>query len=50
MMLFSISFMTSWWKTHHVIWGALLDYGRIEWQKTLKDIDRAPNVAYDERI
>jgi hypothetical protein len=28
-------------KTHTVIWDALQDYGRIEWQQTLSDLEKA---------
>ena len=31
-----------------VIWDALHDYGKIEWQRTLADFKKAPNVAYQE--
>jgi len=31
-----------------VIWDALQDYGKIEWQRTLVDFAKAPNVAYQE--
>lgn len=35
-------------KILHIIWGVLLDYDKIEWQQTLKDLERAPDVAYDD--
>jgi hypothetical protein len=27
---------------HHVVWDALLDFGRLEWQHTLKDPKKKP--------
>ena len=33
-------------KIHQVIWESLPDYGRIEWKQTLKDLEEAPDVAY----
>ena len=33
-------------KTRQVIWDALQDYGRIEWKWALKDLEEAPDVAY----
>ena len=35
-------------KTCQVIWDALQDYGRIEWKHTLKDLQHAPDVAYQD--
>ena len=35
-------------KTHQVIWDALSDYGRIEWQRTLLDLEKALDVAYQD--
>ena len=35
-------------KTHQVVWDSLLDNGRLEWQWTLRDLDIAPNVAYED--
>ena len=35
-------------KTHQVVWDSLLDYGRLEWQWTLMDLDIAPDVAYKD--
>lgn len=29
-------------KMHHVVWDALLDFGRLEWQHTLKDPKKKP--------
>ena len=34
-------------KTHQVRWESLLDYGRLEWQQSLTDLQKAPNVAYE---
>jgi hypothetical protein len=31
-----------------VIWDALKYYGRIEWQQTLMDLEKAPDVAYKD--
>jgi hypothetical protein len=33
-------------KTRQVIWDALHDYGRIKWQWTLANLEKAPDVAY----
>ena len=35
-------------KTRQVIWDALHDYGRIEWKHTLEDLEKAPDVAYQD--
>ena len=35
-------------KTHQVIWGALQDYGRIEWKLILSNLEKAPDVAYQD--
>lgn len=35
-------------KTRQVIWDALQNYGRIEWKHTLSDLEKAPNVAYQD--
>ena len=31
-------------------WDALHDYGRIEWQRTLSDLEKAHDVAYQDVI
>lgn len=35
-------------KTHQVVWDALLDYGYLEWQHTLKDLQKVMDVAYQD--
>lgn len=35
-------------KTQQHVAGALLDYGRVKWQRTLKVIEKALDVAYDD--
>jgi hypothetical protein len=35
-------------KTHQLIWNALQDYGRTEWKWTLLDLDKAPDIAYQD--
>lgn len=35
-------------KRHQHVWDALFDYGRVECQKTLKVLDIAHDVAYDD--
>ena len=35
-------------KTRKVIWDALQDYGWIEWKQTLKDLEEALDVAYQD--
>ena len=36
-----------WKKTHQVVWDSLLHYGRLNWQQTLHDLEKAPDVAYE---
>lgn len=33
---------------YQVVWDFLLDYGRLEWQWTLHDMEKAPDVAYED--
>lgn len=33
-------------KTYQVVWDSLIDYGKIEWQQTLSDLENAADVAY----
>ena len=35
-------------ETHQVVWDPLLAYGRFEWQHTLQDLEKTPNLAYDD--
>ena len=35
-------------KTRQVIWDTLQDYGRIEWNWALKDLEKASDVAYQD--
>ena len=35
-------------KTHQVIWDALPDYDRIEWKDSFSDLEKAPDVAYQD--
>ena len=35
-------------KTRQMIWDALLDYGRIERQRILNDLEKAPDVTYND--
>ena len=37
-------------KMHKMNWDALHDYGRIEWQRTLSDLEKAHDVAYQDVI
>lgn len=30
------------------MWDSLLDYGRLEWQRTLTDSEKVPEVAYQD--
>ena len=32
---------------HQVVHDSLFDYGRLEWQQTLHDLQKIPDVAYD---
>lgn len=31
---------------HQVVWDSLMNYDRIEWQRSLKELARAPDMAY----
>ena len=31
-----------------MVWDSLIDYGRLEWQWTLHDLEKAPNFAYED--
>ena len=31
-----------------IIWNPLQDYGRIEWKRTLRDLEKALDVAYHD--
>ena len=31
---------------HQVVWDSLMNYDRIEWKRSLKDLARAPDMAY----
>ena len=33
---------------HQVVWDSLLDYGRLEWQQTLVDLEKASNMAFQD--
>jgi hypothetical protein len=35
-------------KNNQVVWDPLLDYGRLEWQCTLQDLEKNLDVAYDD--
>ena len=35
-------------KTRQIIWDPWQDYGRIGWKQTLKDLEEAPDVAYQD--
>lgn len=35
-------------KTHKVVWGSLLDYGRLEWQWTRMKLEKALDIAYED--
>lgn len=35
-------------KTHQIMWYSLLDYGRLEWQPSLRDLDEVVDVAYQD--
>ena len=35
-------------KLSQVIWDALKDYNRIDWKHTLSNLEKAPNVAYQD--
>ena len=36
------------WKTCQIIWDALQDYERIEWKQSLRDLEKALDVAYHD--
>jgi hypothetical protein len=35
-------------KARLVIWDALQNYDRIEWKQTLTELEKAPNMAYQD--
>ena len=35
-------------KTRKVIWDIMQDYGMIEWKRTLSDLEKTPDVAYQD--
>lgn len=35
-------------KTHEAIWDTLQEYGRIGWQQTLSDLEKAIDGAYQD--
>lgn len=35
-------------KTRPIIWDALQDYARVEWKRTLSDLEKALDVAYQD--
>ena len=35
-------------KTRQVSWEVVQDYGRSEWKRTLRDLEKALNVAYHD--
>jgi hypothetical protein len=37
-------------KTRQVIWDALQYYARIEWKRTMRDLEEALDVAYDHDV
>ena len=36
-----------WKKTHRFVWDSLIDYGRLERQSTLQDLEKALDIAYE---
>lgn len=37
-------------KIHHVVWDSLYVYNRIECQQALKDLEKTPNIAYEDAL
>ena len=35
-------------KPHQIIWDALQDYGRIEWKRMLRDLEKASSMAFHD--
>ena len=35
-------------KTYQAVWDSLLDYGRLKWQRTLQDMEKALDVTYQD--
>ena len=35
-------------KTRQIVWDALQGYGRIEWKRMLRDLEKTPNMAYHD--
>lgn len=37
-------------KSTRLLWDVLLGFGRVEWQRILKDLEKAPDVAYNDDL
>lgn len=35
-------------KTYQIVWDSLVDYGRLDWQQTLSNLEKALDVAYED--
>lgn len=35
-------------ETHQALWNSLLDYGRLKWQSTLRELKTVPNIACED--
>lgn len=35
-------------KVRQVVEDPMMDYGRIEWKHTIRDLAKAPDIAYDD--
>ena len=35
------------WKKLTKLWDSFIDYDTLEWQRTLQDLDKAPDIAYE---
>ena len=35
-------------RTHQVVWYSFYNYGKLEWHQTLTDLEKAPDVAYED--
>jgi hypothetical protein len=35
-------------ETHQIMWDSLVDYDTLEWQRTLQDLEKVVDVAYED--
>ena len=47
-MQFEFTDLHGYWKTRQILWDSLQDYRRIEWKQTLRDVEKTPDMTYDD--